>query len=67
MNISNEVMFTQMSAKAGIKKFGETAISATLDEFNQLDKGANPGYPVVTNTHRYKKSDCGGKRKTLPA
>ena len=36
-----------MSAKAGIKKFGETEIAAVIKEFNQLDKRAVPGNPVV--------------------
>ena len=36
-------MFTQLSAKAGIKKFGETEIEAMFKEFNQSNKGAIPG------------------------
>ena len=30
MKVETNVMFTQMSAKAGIKKFGEKAVAATL-------------------------------------
>ena len=47
MNIANEVIFTKMSGKAGIKKNRETAISAMFKEFNQLDKGAIPRNLVV--------------------
>jgi len=41
-----DVMFTQMSAKKGIKMFGERAIAALLKEYNQMDKGPMPGKPV---------------------
>ena len=34
MDIANKVMFTKISAKAGIKKFGETLIVAMFKEFN---------------------------------
>ena len=37
---------TQMSAKAGIKKFGDKAIAAMLSEYKQLNTGAMPGKPV---------------------
>ena len=43
-----DVMFTQMSAKQGIKLFGERAIAAMYKELKQLvDEGAMPGKPVV--------------------
>ena len=42
-----DVMFTQMSAKQGIKLFGEKAIAAMYKELKQLDEGAMPGKPVV--------------------
>jgi hypothetical protein len=42
-----DVIFTQMSAKKGIKTFSERAIAAMIKEFEQLDKGAFPGKPVV--------------------
>ena len=42
-----DVMFTQMSAKTGIKKHGEVAVAAMVKEFMQLDKGAMKGKPVV--------------------
>ena len=50
MDIACNIMFTQMTAKAGIKKFGETAVAAILKEFKQLDEGAKPGNPVVIPT-----------------
>ena len=37
----------QMSARKGIKQFGERAIVAMIKEFRQLDAGAFPGKPVV--------------------
>ena len=37
----------QMSAKKGIKLFGQEAIAALMKEFSQLDNGAFPGKPVV--------------------
>ena len=35
-----------MSAKAGIKKFGDRAIAAMLSEYRQLNNGPMPGKPV---------------------
>eukprot|EP00957_Ditylum_brightwellii_P188580 14356319-Ditylum_brightwellii.AAC.1 len=37
-----------MSAKKGIKMFGERAIAAMLKEFKQLVDGAVPGKLVIT-------------------
>ena len=39
--------FNQMSARMGIKRFGEEAIAALIKEYTQLDQGAFPGKPVV--------------------
>ena len=39
--------YGQMSAKAGIRKFGQTAIAAMIKELTRLDEGAVPGKPVV--------------------
>ena len=50
MNIAIKVMFTQMSAKRGIKLFGEEAIAAIYKEYKQLDEGAKKGNPVVSPT-----------------
>ena len=40
-------MFAQMSARKGIKKFGEKAIAALIKEYKQLDQGAVKGKPVI--------------------
>ena len=45
-SIAHDVMFTQMSAKKGIKLFGETAVAAMFKEFHQMDRGPMPGKPV---------------------
>jgi len=37
---------SQMSAKAGIKKFGDRAVAAMLSECKQLNNGTAPGKPV---------------------
>ena len=42
-----DVMFTQMSAKRGIKLFKERAVAAMIKELTQLDRGAMDGKPVV--------------------
>ena len=39
--------FDQVSARTGIKMFGEEAVTAMIKEFSQLDRGAFPGKPVV--------------------
>ena len=49
-----KVIFTQMSAKCGIRKHGEKAIAAIFKELNQLDKGAKEGNPVVIPLDPYK-------------
>ena len=41
------ILAQQMSAKRGIKLFGEKAISAMIKEFSQLNSGVTPGKPVV--------------------
>ena len=41
------VMFTQMSARKGIKLFGEQAIAAMFKELKQLNDGVVPGKPVI--------------------
>jgi hypothetical protein len=38
--------FSQMTAKAGIKKFGDKAVAAMLQELKQLNEGAVLGKPV---------------------
>ena len=52
MSVAANVLFVQvnehaqMSAKAGIKKFGDRAIAAMLSEYKQLNTGVLPGKPV---------------------
>ena len=48
MKIATNIMFTQMSAKEGIKKFGEKVVAAMVKEYRQIDKGTMEGNPVVT-------------------
>ena len=47
MNRATGVLFTQMSAKKGIKKFGERAVAAMIKEFKQIHEGPMPGKPVI--------------------
>ena len=42
-----DIVFTQMNAKKGFKKYGEVAVSAIIKEFWQLVYGAFPGKKVV--------------------
>jgi hypothetical protein len=46
MSLATKVMFTQMNAKKGIKRFGERAIAAMFKEYKQMDEGPMPGKPV---------------------
>ena len=39
MKVATDVMFTQISAKAGIKKFREKAVAAMVKEYRHIDKG----------------------------
>ena len=47
VDIACKVMFAQMSARKGIKMFGEEAIAALMKEYSQLDQGAMKGKPVI--------------------
>ena len=47
MAVKTTFLTAQMSAKKGIKQFGDRAIAAMVKEFTQLDQGAFPGKPVV--------------------
>ena len=60
------VMFTQISAKEGIKQFGERAIATMVKELKQLNNGAMKGKPVVVpiDPSKLTKSE---KRYTLDA
>ena len=61
-----DVIFTQMTANAGIKKFGERAVAAMIKEFTQLNEGAVPGKPVVVPTD-VRTLTAMEKKKALPA
>ena len=60
MKVATDVMFTQISAKAGIKKFREKAVAAMVKEYRQIYKRPIEGKPVVTpidpDTLSYKKN-----------
>ena len=47
VDIACKVMFVQMSARKGIKMFGEEAVAALMKEYSQLDQGAMKGKPVI--------------------
>lgn len=47
MRSALNVIFTQMSAKKGMKLFGESAVAAIIKELKQLYQGSMPGKPVV--------------------
>ena len=42
-----DIVFMQMNAKKGFKKYGKVAVSAVIKEFRQLVHGAFPGKKVV--------------------
>ena len=50
MQMATYVIFTQMSANKGFKKYGQAAVAAMIKEFTQLNEGAVPGNPVVRPT-----------------
>ena len=39
MKVATNFMFTQMSTKVGIKKFGETLMADVVKEYRQIVKG----------------------------
>ena len=56
-------MFTQMSAKEGIKQFGEKAIAAMVKELKQVNNGAMKGKPVAvpidpSKLTKFEKKSC---------
>ena len=61
-----DVIFTQMSANVGFKKYGQPAIAAIVKEFTQLNEGAVPGKPVVRPVDAATLSPM-EKKKALPA
>ena len=44
--------YDQISARAGIWRFGKEAVAAMIKDFAQLDAGAFPGKPVVEPIRR---------------
>ena len=40
-------VFTQVSAKEGIRRWGDLAIAAIIKELKQLQEGTMPGKPVI--------------------
>ena len=46
MKIATNVMFTQISEKEGIKKFGEKAAADVVKEYRKIYKGLMEGNPV---------------------
>ena len=48
MIVENDVIFTQISAYAGIKKFGKKEVAATVQEYRQIYKDTMEGKTVVT-------------------
>ena len=62
--VATDVIFTKMSAKSGINKFGEKEVEAMVKNYIQIDKGPMEGRPFVTpidtDTLSYK-----DKRKVL--
>ena len=54
MQVATDVMFTQMSEKAGIKKSGEKPVTDMVKKYRQIDKGPMEGKPVVTPIDSYK-------------
>ena len=47
MQLVTDIIFTQMSANKGFKKYEQLAIAAIIKEFTQLNNGTVPGKPVV--------------------
>ena len=48
MKVSTGVMFTNISSKAGIKKFVEKAVKTMVKEYRQIGKSLVEGKTVVT-------------------
>ena len=61
------VLFTQVSAKEGIKRWGEEAIAAIMKELNQLHDGAMPGQPVIEPVDYEELTDEDKQKRTLEA
>ena len=66
MKIVCNVIFTQMNAKAGFKKYEAPDVAAMVKEFTQLNEGAVPGKSVVVHIDDNSLTDV-EKRKLLRA
>ena len=66
MKTALDIIFMQMTANAGINKFGKPVVAAMIKEFTQLNEGAVPGKPVVVPTDARTLTDV-EKEKALPA
>ena len=60
-------IFTQVSAKEGIKRWGEDAIAAIVKELKQLQDGAMPGRPVIEAVKYSDLTEEDKKKHTLEA
>lgn len=47
MDIACNIIFTQLTVKSDMKKFGETSVAAIFKEFKQLDDEEIPGKSVI--------------------
>ena len=47
MKVATDIIFTQMSEKAGIKKSGEKAVVAMVEEYIHIYNGTTEGKPFV--------------------
>ena len=61
------MLFTQVSVKEGIKRWGEEAIAAIMKELKQLNDGAMPGQPVIEPVDYEELTDEDKQKGTLEA
>ena len=60
-------MFTQVSAKEGIRRWRDTAIAAIMKELKQLEDGAMPGRPVIEAVYPESLTEEDKAKNTLEA
>ena len=56
-DVALKVMFTQMSARKGLKLYGEEAFAAIVKEYRQMDEGPMPGKPVFEPVYAHDLTD----------
>ena len=61
------VLFTQVSAKEGIRRWGDEAIAPIVKELKQLQDGAMPGRPVIEPVKYEELSEDDKENNTLEA